>query len=144
MGYTTLVTAWTNSHRKDGPKRAEEIVKRMEKIAVESKNPSLQPNTVTYNSVLTAWSRSGDNNAPARSLSIFGKMQKESVAGNRNIAPDIITFNTLVRTLVKHGTVKSALVAEDILDEMKRSVQGNIAYNNAIKGLLLNDGGLNP
>lgn len=97
----------------------EEIVKRMESFAVESGNPSVRPNTVTYNTVLNAWCRSGDSEAPTRSLTIFRARQKGSIAGNRYLAPDIITFNTLVRTLVKDRTVESAQLAENILIEME-------------------------
>ena len=79
VSYTTLVTAWTNSHRKAyGAKRAEEIVKRMEAFATESGNTSVRPNTVTYNTVLNAWCRSGDSDAPTRSLEIFRTMQEGS------------------------------------------------------------------
>ena len=80
--------------------------------------------TVLYNTVLSAMSRRGD---AARALSLLPLMRE------RNVSPDVVTFNVLMSACLRAGRWREAL---DLLDECEAEANVEpdvITYTNAMR-----------
>jgi pentatricopeptide repeat protein len=99
----------------------EEKLQQMYDLAKSWDEPSLVPNTVSFNAVLSAWAQSGDRAAPHRSEKVLTRMQALYEQGQADCQPNVASFNTVLNCWEKwaNSTMREAPErAEAILHHM--------------------------
>jgi len=90
LSITSVISAMTKSKEMDAPNRAEKLLRDM---GTTDSCGELAPNRVTFNSVLNSWAKAG---SPDRAEEILFRMEELSKQGTPDIAPDAISFTTVI------------------------------------------------
>ena len=98
--YTTLIKGFTQTKNLEG------AIKIYDKM---KKDPTCQPNNITYNSLLDCCTKCNDLN---KLKDIFTEMQ---TAGRR---PDLITFTTIIKGYCRNEDLPSALKMLELMEKM--------------------------
>mmetsp|Transcript_6082 Transcript_6082/g.15127 ORF Transcript_6082/g.15127 Transcript_6082/m.15127 type:complete len:773 (-) Transcript_6082:127-2445(-) len=134
--YNTVISAWAHSGDKNGAPQTERLVQEMQNIQNKrNKNTSgtndddddddddetndslVVADTVTYNSLLLAWSRSPLPGAAERIEKILEYMIK---SGNKDIAPDTVSFSTVMDCVAKSKEPNKARRTRALLDRLEQ------------------------
>ena len=130
--YNTVISAWAHSGDKNGAPQTERLVQEMQdiqnqrnKITSGAKNDDdrdgtndslVAADTVTYNSLLLAWSRSPLPGAAERVEKILEYMIK---SGKNDIAPDTVSFSTVMDCVAKSKEPNKARRTRALLDRLE-------------------------
>eukprot|EP00550_Attheya_septentrionalis_P010527 CAMPEP_0198303960 /NCGR_PEP_ID=MMETSP1449-20131203/57156_1 /TAXON_ID=420275 /ORGANISM="Attheya septentrionalis, Strain CCMP2084" /LENGTH=1280 /DNA_ID=CAMNT_0044006467 /DNA_START=542 /DNA_END=4384 /DNA_ORIENTATION=+ len=114
--YTTVISAWAS---KGNPVRAQRIFDRMKILATANDDPTLVPNTITYNALLSAWSKSNHENASKQALQLLDEIQESKI-----VKATCRTWNYVLLCLAKNSTETSALEAERLMNKMVKLYAG--------------------
>ena len=112
--YATVICALSN--RNDAGKKAEAILGRMENLFFH--HGGQEPNTAVYNAVMNAWATArGDQRTRWRAHTILKHMEEEYLKGNKAKKPNIISYNTVLKS---YSTAKNnTKAAEELLERME-------------------------
>eukprot|EP00559_Dactyliosolen_fragilissimus_P009061 CAMPEP_0184868762 /NCGR_PEP_ID=MMETSP0580-20130426/31695_1 /TAXON_ID=1118495 /ORGANISM="Dactyliosolen fragilissimus" /LENGTH=661 /DNA_ID=CAMNT_0027369863 /DNA_START=315 /DNA_END=2301 /DNA_ORIENTATION=+ len=96
--YSSVIDAWSRSNHPSAAQRAQSILDEMETLYATTKDPSIQPNTISYSTVINAHARSRDMaNKATSALKVLKKMQYLYKTGkNKEAKPTIITYNSVL------------------------------------------------
>lgn len=151
MTYGSVIDCWANAA---GPKailgdetaaeNAERILDDMMRLYQSDpiKYSDLAPNTQVMNTVINAWARTGTSK---KAQEMLAKMEEMNRAGIFETKPDVVTYNTIMKALVKSGDgVEAAIESEKLLQKMQQlcdegdsSLEPNcITYTSVILGWL--------
>lgn len=124
--YNTVLHAWAGhrERRSDdsrskargetGARRAESLLRLMK----ETDGVSLDE--VSYNIVMNAWFNSGNHKAAAlRANELFEEMKREYRDGDKSKKPDVITYNTMIKTIAQSRMKGCFDEARALIDEMQ-------------------------
>jgi hypothetical protein len=149
--YGSVINCWANAA---GPKavygnesaaeKAERILDDMMRLHQSDpiKYSDLAPNTQVMNTVINAWAKTGISN---KAQEMLVKMEEMNRAGIFKTKPDVVTYNTIMKALVKcGGGVEAAIESEKLLQKMQElydegdsSLEPNcITYTSVILGWL--------
>jgi hypothetical protein len=144
ISYNTVISAYARSGEVGSERRAERILKRMDKLSQRQQegqrqgqgnnsndsNNSCQPDIISYNTVINGWSRSKDPKAPIRAEAILNHMEKQYKNGLSNIQPDVVSYTSCIAAWARRKTnitPDMAHRAQSILDRMDEAYRnGNI------------------
>jgi hypothetical protein len=137
--YNAVLAAWSkSSHQPTAPDRAHAILNFMETLSVQ--DPSVAPDSASYNTVMNSYARSSDPALAARKADDFlqhvlivYQHQQEShndassssspPVPKTKIQPDTILFNTVMGLWAKAGTPSAYRKAKLILDQQMKLYQ---------------------
>jgi len=114
FSYSTVINAM--AIRPDTGKLADSLLGRMNQLH-QSHDGNI-PDTVVYNSVMNVYSTQGDNESVLRNIAILNYMEDSYIAGNSNVKPSIISFNTVLKTFA-YARDDFTREAEELLARME-------------------------
>ena len=94
-------------------KRVEELLQDLEHRFVATGEPQLQPDCVSYTTAIKAYAKQ-----PEQGSRLLRVMQDLDMAGRLNVAPNIVTYNTVIRSWASTATRDGLTTARQILDTM--------------------------
>ena len=106
--YTAVINGWARQGNGD---RAENLLYRLMRKYLETKDPGLRPDVIVFNNVLLAWVRSGN---PLRADQLLRSMIHEA---EWCIRPNLRSFNTVLASWARVGAPEEA---EALLTSMHR------------------------
>jgi pentatricopeptide repeat protein len=121
ISFTSVVHAFSKCSSGNGPKKAETILRLMEKSFLEG-NMVADPNTVTYSAVIGAWSKSSEQDAFDNAKKIFDEMLSLEKMG-RSVHLITVTYASLINALARSKKLGKAKKAHAILEEMEMLYQ---------------------
>jgi len=118
--YNAAIDAWAKSRTSEAAERAEDLLRRMEKLSSEGAPLSdevidkertekerwrrVSPDTVTYNAVIEAWSHSPDPRGIDKAIEILSLMENAyETTGRVRLKPNIRTVNNVINAYAKRG-----------------------------------------
>mmetsp|Transcript_11174 Transcript_11174/g.14041 ORF Transcript_11174/g.14041 Transcript_11174/m.14041 type:complete len:680 (-) Transcript_11174:39-2078(-) len=109
------------SGQKGCARRAEELLLKIEKLYALGYYAA-KPDIVSYNSVMYAYAvnESGEYNSTEEVLRILKRTKEISQEGDRNMIPNVVTMNILIKSFASTG---AACKAKEILDDMEKAYQ---------------------
>jgi hypothetical protein len=135
VSYNTCLSAWSHSGHVNAALQTEKLVREMQTAATTAatKNESLSekeappaPNTISYNTVLDAWSRSELPGAAQRAQKVLEYMlQRAAIKDDDDeddiciIAPDVISFTSVLNAWAKSKEPNKGLEARKLLDTLE-------------------------
>lgn len=115
--------ALAKSHQEDAIERAEQLVQRMEAMAERDPEPSIQPQTGTYNVLMNVYaSQKGTYGIGQKTEDLLLSMAERNKDGDFSINPDTLSFNTVLKAWLNSGecAFESACRAEQLLRLMAK------------------------
>lgn len=100
--FDIVLQIWSRSGHPQAPQQAERILGVMERLYESTGLQRVKPRTLSFNAVLAAWSRSSDPIAADRSSDILSFMELLDSKGDHTVAPDTVSFCTVMGALAKH------------------------------------------
>eukprot|EP00978_Attheya_sp_CCMP212_P049070 scaffold612007_cov130-Attheya_sp.AAC.1 len=131
--YTMVIDAWAKSYVPGAAQYADEILKRMQQVYLHPATQSEEPlSAYGYNVVMAAYARSKDDRAVEHIQRIIHDMEElsqgsESSGGNPQIAPDRISYTTLMRAHISLGKAGFADRVESILRDLRQQESNPLA-----------------
>lgn len=113
FSYSTVVSAWARSGL--GEKGAEKSEALLEEMEYYHRKGYSGPNTYCCNAVLNAWAKSNSMYALNKAEAIIRRME-ELCYKRPELAPNVISYNTLISLYARHG---DAIKAEAVLDRLE-------------------------
>ena len=147
---TSIMMAWANGNEHgacdvDAGAKAEQLLKRMEKVYQNKGDLRMRPDTATYNAVIKVWGKCGHPLAAEKSEEILNKMlaQYDEEGKNADIMPGDITFNSVIHNIATSVDVDSPQRAQNILEKMQYCYERGlidyrpdiITYNSVLNAL---------
>lgn len=123
--------ALAKSREEDAIERAEHLVERMEAMAERDPEPSIQPQTGTYNILMNVFaSQKGTYGIGQKTEDLLLGMAERNKDGDFSINPDTLSFNTVLKAWLNSGecAFESACRAEQLLRLMAKL--GGDGHNN--------------
>lgn len=149
VSYATVMNAWAKVGSAEAAERAEKLLERMLKRAlehrtdarregipnskrkkttnIEDETAAVRPDTVVFNAAINCWATSKDSRAGKKSLQLLEKMKKLASTDNDNddedrfdVHPDIVTYNTVLSAWSHCGDENAAPQAERIVKDLQR------------------------
>ncbi|GKY95970.1 hypothetical protein MPSEU_000557500 [Mayamaea pseudoterrestris] len=109
--FDIVLQTWSNSGRKDAPKKAEKLMGVMERMYEETGFPILKPRTTSFNAVLSAWCKSSAHYALERATDVLSFMELLESRGDAAVAPDRASYAIVMGALTKSCSKDKALAA---------------------------------
>lgn len=108
--YLALLEAYSKSDLMDAAEKAEALLIRMNTLAEETGNSSINPDSACYRFVLECWSTKSDNlkMAADRSEALLRAMEKKVNSGESNLKPDPATYKMVINTMSRAGDTEGA------------------------------------
>jgi len=148
ISYTAVMNAIARRGGPDAPERVTSLLQKMVSTYGITGDNSVLPDSITFNCVIDAWAKSGDNgfnkensnnkrnqskenhvggiskkekrkSAGERAKDVLYTMEKLYRSGNIDIAPDVVTFNSVINAYASNPNVFSARAALKLLREME-------------------------
>lgn len=116
FSYSTVIDAITTT-RSDNGVIAEDVLGRMEKLC--ELHGGKTPDTAVYNSLMNVYSTKGDNKSVQRTEALLHYMEESYLAGNENVKPNIISYNTALKAF-SYAREDFTKNAEDLLNHLER------------------------
>jgi hypothetical protein len=120
VSYNSVIHALAKSKSREAAVQAEDLLARMEKLAIS--RPKVRPTNVTYTSVVNAWFHSKDQSPASRAYAIFQKLvaAHEADPENRDLKPDIFIFVAVLQACAKEQENQSAALemASNVFDQL--------------------------
>lgn len=128
ISFNTVMGAYARSGHLNCHKDAIRIIDKMTSTPVKYRSTkTLSPDVWTYTTLIDAYARCGDRDAPFKAEDVLFKTMKE-----RDICPNVSTYNALMNAWVQSNLKGSAINAHKLLLYMLESSNtgtGNINYN---------------
>jgi pentatricopeptide repeat protein len=123
--FGTVIHALAKSKSRPMAEKAEGWLRRLHSLH-EAGWPDVQPNTVVYTSVISAWANVGE---VGRAEALLQEMYQESfLHDNKEIQPNLRTFNTLLTAWSKSTASHSIESAESLLRKMIELANGTEGF----------------
>jgi pentatricopeptide repeat protein len=119
--YTTMIKAYSKEWQLD---KAYALYEKM--LDQMKENPSVAPNTVTYNSLIDICVRCFDI---PKAKKLFDHMQ----SGFATAKPDLITYSTMIKGFCKNHNIEAALTALNTM-EASGIKADEVLYNSLLDG----------
>ena len=102
ISYTILLENWAEQAGRipHACNRAENIFHNMKRLG-KTENSPVQPTFITYSTLMKAYAKAGEAHKAEELLNEM--MDEYLVNNNRNIRPDLVIFNTLLRAISRSG-----------------------------------------
>ena len=112
----TVLNAWAQQGTWKGAARAQEILERLELLAVQQQPSSIRPSEHSYATVCSAWANSrGGQAAAEKALALLSRMlQPKSL-----VRPDSVVFNAVLHALATSGDAEAGTKAVGLLKQMQ-------------------------
>ena len=105
--YTACINAYSKVKMNRAAVRAVELLREMEKLYKEGGNDAVSPDLYTYNAVLRTLGNQDEGYHANEAEYILNEMISLHEQGHRRIKPDILSFNSVIRSCILH-TKRSA------------------------------------
>lgn len=116
ISYTTFIGILSAKGDKDSAQRANDILNRMAKRYEIDRREAIKPNTQTLNAIILAWTRCGD---ALRAEQVLDMMEVYHAAGDNDLAPNVVSYSTLMDGWSKSNERNSLQRAEAVFNRMK-------------------------
>lgn len=120
VSYNSVIHALAKSKSREAAVRAEDLLARMEELAIS--RPNVRPTNVTYTSVVNAWFHSKDPSPASHTYVMFQKLLAAHQADpeNRDLKPDIFIFVAVLQACAKEQENQSAALemASNVFDQL--------------------------
>lgn len=116
--WNSVIGAWAqwDGEGASGAERAEACLEKMEKLAKETGNKDVRPNSYNCNSVISALANSKEVGAASRAEKILEKLERlYRETGDEMFKPRTATYNAIIDVWAKSGEVDAANRAELLL-----------------------------
>ena len=119
--FNSAIDAWAKSRDKNAYTHAQEIFQQM-----QSMENALKPSASAYNSLMNALAVSSVPDKATRAFDILIEMENMAKKGNRDVAPDLITFGAVMKACARttgnrEAKRKALRVALEAFDKLRRS-----------------------
>ena len=94
-------------------KRVEELLKDLERRYAATGDPHLQPDTVSYTTAMKAYAKQ-----PEQCSRLLRVMQDLEAAGRTNVSPNVVTYNTVIRSWASTATREGLTTATQMMETM--------------------------
>jgi len=140
--YVALIKAWTRSGARDGPHRAEEMLRELLPNKQDNDNSqrssAAQPNTAVFTAVIHCWARSRDVRKAAKALALLKQMRalsksaqsssssssSQQQAPKLGMAPSLESYNAAIDACARtRGTAEQQLAALKIAFAVHKAIQ---------------------
>lgn len=125
--YNSVLGAWARDdrwqRREVSGKRADDTrARRAESLLHQMKEADeVRPDACSYNIVMNAWFRSGKSSVAARrARELFDEAKRGYLAGDEILKPDLISYNTLIKSISKSGMPGCFNEVRSLIKEMER------------------------
>lgn len=129
----------------EAAERGEEMLEKLNTMADEANRAQgneesredtalAKPNTVLWNSVIDGYARSLHPTAGTRALALLQRMQHLSKNGNKEVAPDSISYRCVINAFANSGHINAAKSAEKV---MEMAVKDGIAVDTRMYNTIL-------
>ena len=133
---TSIMMAWANGNEHgtcdvDAGEKAEQLLRRMEKVYESKGDLRMRPDTATYNAVIKVWGKCGHPLAAQKSEELLNKMlaQYDEEGKNADIMPGDITFNSVIHNIANSVDMDAPQRAQRLLEKMQYCYErGRIDY----------------
>jgi hypothetical protein len=120
VSYNSVIHALAKSKSREAAVQAEDLLARMEELAVSY--PNVRPTNVTYTSVVNAWFHSSDPSPASHAYAMFQKLLAAHQADpeNRDLKPDLFIFVAVLQACAKEQEKQSAALemASNVFDQL--------------------------
>lgn len=125
--YTCVMTALSTCGHKNAAEEAEKLLARMiEKY--EDGDEDCKPDVVAFTAAMSCWARSGKSQiVDEKALSLLERMKQLTAQGYDGVAPNALTYTSVLKALVKSQKPTAPSQAEQILEEMEAEFQAGNA-----------------
>jgi pentatricopeptide repeat protein len=113
--YSTVMDALARNGKVESAEQAEALLAELHDAYYETDDWAMQPNLITYNTVLTAWAKAA---AGAGSCSEMAAEHCVRILEYMPVAPDTISYNTVLHAVARSGWEDSGERAEGLLRSM--------------------------
>ena len=120
-----MIHSYANVGRKSAgaperARRAEELIKQIERLYESGQNENVKPDVVTYSAVLNALSRAAaqDEACASRAMEILERMLDLHEGGDKDVKPNKRTYTAVINAFARIGKPE---VADDLLCKMKKN-----------------------
>ncbi|GFH52231.1 hypothetical protein CTEN210_08707 [Chaetoceros tenuissimus] len=139
--YSSVISAWARSKHQDSGRKADGVLKKLERESKVSRDPELTSNTILYNLVIDAHAKSPSNKAHTRARAVLDRQIRLYKDGNNECKPDVYSFTSvlsscasLTGTASKKEKQQAFDIAMSTFYEMSRF---NLAPNHVTYGMML-------
>lgn len=84
-----------------------------------------------YDAQINALARSGEKDAARKAIDLLSEMVELCQLGDKDVRPNLISFNAVLNTLSKARTVEAAQRAEELLEQMESLHKRSELYRSA-------------
>ena len=120
VSYNSVIHALAKSKSREAAVQAENLLARMEELAIS--RPNMSPTNVTYTSVVNAWFHCKDPSPASHAYGMFQKLLAVHQADpeNRDLKPDIFIFVAVLQACAKEQENQSAALemASNVFDQL--------------------------
>jgi pentatricopeptide repeat protein len=134
IAYTSVINSWAQSGEPGAAQRATEFLRQMEEEAEH--DPDLRPTKVTYGCVINAYANEGSGEMAA---AILRRMEQLCEAGDKEVCPDKIAYNMVLKGFAEQRDVNAPQRAEalyrrmeQLREEGRRSMRPDVLTVNAL------------
>jgi hypothetical protein len=113
--FNAVMDAWAKSRREDAPDQVQAIIKWMNELRLKDPELNVKPDVISMSTLVIAWSRTKGGSEQA--LSILQYMER------KGLAPNTVTYNSVLMGLVHCPDREKALKAEQIIHRMEQRFQ---------------------
>lgn len=121
--WNMLIRAHGKSQTKDAPQKAEIILRQLENIYLQTRDPDVKPTVISYTEVIDSYAKSNSRNSADKAETILFKMmelaEKDDGTYDEDVAPTSITCDAVLNAWARQGTMQGAERAEQILERME-------------------------
>jgi len=118
LSYSGVISSIAKSKKATDAKKAEDILRRMSNVN------GVRPDNVIFNQVMNIYCKKGTKGSAEHCERLLKRMEHLSAQGNRQVAPDVRTYNII---LSAYANEKGPADAEKVLQrlEMHRNIKPN-------------------
>eukprot|EP00561_Arcocellulus_cornucervis_P007633 CAMPEP_0185815702 /NCGR_PEP_ID=MMETSP1322-20130828/16191_1 /TAXON_ID=265543 /ORGANISM="Minutocellus polymorphus, Strain RCC2270" /LENGTH=222 /DNA_ID=CAMNT_0028512595 /DNA_START=39 /DNA_END=703 /DNA_ORIENTATION=- len=134
IAYTSVINSWAQSGEPGAAQRATEFLRLMEEEAEH--DPDLRPTKVTYGCVINTYAKAGSGDMAA---AILRRMEQLYEAGDKEVCPDKIAYNMVLKGFAEQRDVNAPQRAEALYRRMeqlreqgRRSMRPDVLSVNAL------------
>uniref|UniRef100_A0A7S4APZ8 Pentacotripeptide-repeat region of PRORP domain-containing protein n=2 Tax=Pseudo-nitzschia australis TaxID=44445 RepID=A0A7S4APZ8_9STRA len=99
--YNILIDTWSKSLNPIAPQEAEKLIEKMTKH-------NINPTTISYTGVINAFGKSSLPDSHHRALAILEDMASKANAGNEDVRPNKITYNSVIDAFARKQDAEGA------------------------------------
>ena len=142
--YNSVLDAWARDDIRrrgvDGKRVDDARARRAESLLKQMKETGeVRPDACSYNIVMKAWFTSGKPSVAAqRARELFDEAKRGYLAGDENLKPDLISWNTLIKLVSNSGIPGCFNEVQSLIKEMEQEGcrPDNITYHSVMYALV--------